>query len=304
MICLLGQALKPYTNHQVNEVRRKSYLKIFTCNFKMRTRAFTLIELLVVIAIIGILAALLLPALQGAKNRAKSMGCLNVEKQFAIALTMYYGDNNGSLMACNVNDWMSILHTNYQVSQTARYCPSAPAPWNNSRVNPSISWHTGWDGTADTPWNIHVMNSGAVETNGSYGYNNWCYQNTALNPPPHNTYTNYFYNKESAFFGPSQTPMFGDCIWMDAAVLITDKDTPDLYDGDYFGNSPLGGLGRYQIARHGAKAASAAPRSVSGPIQPANGSINIGLADGHAQSVPLDLKNLKTNLYWSLNWPH
>ena len=92
-------------------------LPISSCDRALQRRAFTLVELLVVIAIIGILIALLLPAVQAARESARRTECFNTLKQLSIA-GMLHVDTHGAFPTAG---WSWVLPRNVRSDANGNY---------------------------------------------------------------------------------------------------------------------------------------------------------------------------------------
>ena len=97
--------------------------------------AFTLIELLVVIAIIAILAAILLPVLASAKDKAMRTTCLGNQKQMALAVQMYAGDNRDYLAFVNWDNGVDVGPGWLYTVTGGRIPDPTVVPWSNNVVS-------------------------------------------------------------------------------------------------------------------------------------------------------------------------
>ena len=128
---------------------------------KQQKKCFTLIELLVVIAIIAILAAMLLPALNKARDKAKAIACVNNLKQTGMGISLYRQDHNDSITIWSSYSVYWYTAVDKYVNENVRKCPS----WQTSEglTNPDERPYLCYGVTLDGPAGCYVTggNNGA-----------------------------------------------------------------------------------------------------------------------------------------------
>ena len=229
--------------------------------------AFTLIELMVVIAIIGILAALVLPALSRARETARRVECLSVQKKWAMAFQLYADDNEDWLPREGYHDNGEVYWNNWAHVQD----PASRDVWYNSlssfaSAQPASSY--AWPKTTQQRFYQKSSSFHCPSARFPHGTASWIAlfsiaMNSQLVDPP-----NVPAVKRGRVTNPSQTVLLLDNLLEEEKRVVEQQDRANL-------GQPAAYANRFAGRRHGRAG-------------------TVTFSDGHAEAV-LGEKVVATN---------